>query len=233
MKEKKIADKDLGEITIRYNKRAKRYSLSVKNRKIIATIPKQGNEQTLFAFINEQRTKLLAILQKSTKLFLLDENTALQTLTFKLHVFRSQRLNFYATLKESTLHISCPENTDFNDNKIQQRLHLILKQALKKEALRILPARLETLAKQYLFQYNKVTIRDTKTRWGSCSSKKNISLSLSLMFLPAHLIDYVLLHELCHTIEMNHSHNFWTLMNKVTNCKAKALRSELKAHQTL
>jgi len=99
---------------------------------------------------------------------------------------------------------------------------------MRNEALRILPKRLEIIALHHGFQYSGVTIRQTKTRWGSCSSKKRINLSSSLMLLPEHLIDYVLMHELCHTVEMNHSERFWSLMNRVTNGNAHQLSKELK-----
>lgn len=233
MKEKIINDIELGEIILRHNKRAKRYLIRIRDGKTIATIPWRGNEQTMLTFINEQRAKLTAMKQKSAKHLLLNEQTELQTLTFRLHIFRSQRTNFYATLKEETLHIACPENTNFTDHNIQLKLHSILKQALKREANLTLPIRLKHLAGLHHFNYNKVSIRDTKTRWGSCSSNKDISLSVSLMLLPLYLVDYVLLHELCHTIEMNHSERFWSLMDKVTNSKAKALRHELKEYKML
>ena len=76
--------------------------------------------------------------------------------------------------------------------------------ALRHEALRVLSKRLAALAARYGFSYTRVTVRDMRTRWGSCSSERRISLALSLMTLPEHLIDYVLLHELCHTVEINH-----------------------------
>ncbi|MDR0348101.1 MAG: M48 family metallopeptidase [Tannerella sp.] len=233
MKEKIINDLELGEIVLRRNRRAKRYLIHIKDGKIIATIPWRGNEQTMLAFIHEQRSRLVAMQQKNAKHRLLDERTELQTLTFRLHIFRSQRTNFYAALKEGMLHIACPENTDFGDRQIQQKLHSILKQALKREANLTLPVRLKHLARLHHFDYNKVNIRDTKTRWGSCTARKDISLSVSLMLLPLYLADYVMLHELCHTVEMNHSERFWSLMDKVTNKQAKILRRELKEHQML
>ena len=101
---------------------------------------------------------------------------------------------------------------------------------LRLEALKHLPDRLHTLASLYNFTYSSVKISKGKSRWGSCSSKKNINLSLFLMKLPLHLIDYVILHELCHTIEMNHGPQFWELLDGVCNGKAKALRKELKTY---
>jgi predicted metal-dependent hydrolase len=99
---------------------------------------------------------------------------------------------------------------------------------LRQEAKSYLPKELERLAKEHGFKYKSVRIQKSKTRWGSCSSKATINLSLYLMLLPAHLIEYVLLHELCHTIHMNHSPDFWALLDKHTNGKAKELRCELK-----
>jgi predicted metal-dependent hydrolase len=231
--EKKINGGELGTITIRRNPRARRYSLRVKDGQIIATMPYRGDEHKMLAFIEEHRAKLLQILRKNPERLLLDEQTELQTYTFRLHLFRSARTNFYCTLKDGILHIACPEQTDFKDKQTQETLGRFLKEALRHEAKRILPHRLKELAERHRFSYEKVTIRDTESRWGSCSMQKHISLSLSLMLLPEHLIDYVLLHELCHTIEMNHSERFWLLMNQVTDGNAQKFRREMKHHQML
>ena len=101
-------------------------------------------------------------------------------------------------------------------------------QHLRLEALKYLPDRVHTLAIAYNFTYSSIKISKSKSRWGSCSSKKGISLSLFLMRLPLHLVDYVILHELCHTIEMNHGPKFWELLNTVCDGKAKTLRKELR-----
>ena len=96
-------------------------------------------------------------------------------------------------------------------------LHKVLGQWLKGKAEKVIPERLAELAELHGFHFNRVTIRGQKTRWGSCSSSKNINLNYKLLFLEQPLVDYVLIHELCHTLEMNHSARFWDL---VADCDA-------------
>jgi predicted metal-dependent hydrolase len=91
-----------------------------------------------------------------------------------------------------------------------------------------LTSRLEALAEQYNFSYNRVFIRNQKTRWGSCSVVNNINLNINLMRLPTELLEYVLLHELVHTRVKNHSRKFWNELDRyVPNSKsiAKKLRN--------
>ncbi len=80
---------------------------------------------------------------------------------------------------------------------------------LRKIAKSVLPKRLDELAQQFGYKYNKVAIKLMKSRWGSCSFKNNINLNISLMTIEEELIDYVLLHELVHTVEKNHGKKFW------------------------
>jgi len=103
--------------------------------------------------------------------------------------------------------------------------------ALRRRAQSVLPAQLAELARLHGFQYSGVTIRKSRSRWGSCSTKKSINLSLYLMLLPEHLIEYVLLHELCHTVQMNHSPAFWALLNRCTGNKAHELRREIRKYK--
>ena len=82
----------------------------------------------------------------------------------------------------------------------------------KKSTADFAHTRLQHFSKQYGFSYHKLSIRNQKSRWGSCSRKGDISLNYRIIFLPERLADYIIVHELCHTREMNHSKRFWALV---------------------
>jgi predicted metal-dependent hydrolase len=92
--------------------------------------------------------------------------------------------------------------------------------------------RLAGLAKNHRITYNKVSIRKQKTRWGSCSSNKNISLNIRLAVLPEGLIDYVIMHELVHTRVHDHSKKFWAMLDMYTG-DAKETAKKLKKHDSM
>jgi len=99
----------------------------------------------------------------------------------------------------------------------------------KAKAETVLINRLKYLADKYGFSYNRVFIRNQKTRWGSCSSKNNISLNIKLVRLPDDLIDYVILHELTHTTRRNHSKAFWKELGKLVG-NGKQMSSRLRSY---
>jgi predicted metal-dependent hydrolase len=170
-------------------------------------------------------------------------------------VFRKNTLakKYIIRIKEETVSVTIPRNGTCKEAEkfFQKNSALILREKeklqtkaalttpavanndslLRRQAISILPALLADLAGLHGFVYKEVKIRKSKTRWGSCSSKGTISLSFYLMLLPQHLITYVLLHELCHTIQMNHSPAFWALLDEHTHGQAKPLRKELKQYK--
>jgi predicted metal-dependent hydrolase len=98
------------------------------------------------------------------------------------------------------------------------------------KARAFLIARLEAMAELHDFKFTKVSIRNQKTKWGSCSARNNISLNMNLVRLPAELTDYVLLHELVHTRIKNHSSRFWAELDVCVGGGARALSKMLKGY---
>jgi predicted metal-dependent hydrolase len=102
----------------------------------------------------------------------------------------------------------------------------------RQAARRRLVDRLNYLALKFGFQYNRVFIKNQKTRWGSCSGKNNINLNVNLVRLPDELIDYTILHELVHTRIKNHGQRFWAQLDRLLGDAGK-LDQELNAYNFL
>lgn len=100
----------------------------------------------------------------------------------------------------------------------------------KRNAKKHLIQRLDYLADKYGFTYNRIFIKNQRTRWGSCSSKDNISLNMKLVRLPLEMQDYVILHELVHTKHKNHSKKFWQAMDKLVG-DSKQLRKQMRKYR--
>jgi predicted metal-dependent hydrolase len=128
--------------------------------------------------------------------------------------------------------IRYPRTVSWDSPAVQKKAESASARALKLEAEKLLPNRLRELAEQYGFSFNNVRVKRLKSRWGSCDSHQNITLNSFLIQLPWELIDYVLLHELNHTIHMNHSAAFWdNLMELIPD--VKTIRKNLRNYQPL
>jgi predicted metal-dependent hydrolase len=199
------------------------------------TLPRRATEDDAMHFIRSVEDKIRRKQDKIEKVrqrqqLIIDEYARLETLTFTVNAQVSERKNIYFLLKNSILKIEYPIETDCSRTEIQTYFWNGIAYFLRKEAKRILPDRTRQLAEKFGFNFNCVKIQASKSRWGSCSRGGNINLSFYLLLLPAHLVDYVILHELCHTKEMNHGVNFWRWLNRVTDNKSDELKVELKKH---
>lgn len=227
-----LEDKELGRIEIWRSDRATRIKILIKPDRLRITLPLRATQQQGLEFLDQVRAR---IKQKQLKVTAsaqhIDEEHPLQTLSFVTQVQPADRDKVFFRLKDGVLLIEYPSGADPRTEQMQTFFKNGIHFFLRKEAKRLLPGRLAQLAQLYGFAYTDVKIQSSQTRWGSCSGRKSINLSYFLLTLPPALIDYVLLHELCHTVEMNHGERFWKLMDRVTDNKSKALRSAVKKHR--
>lgn len=226
-----IEDKELGLLVVRVNLRARSLVFCAKSDAVYVSVPPGTTMKDLKRAIEDLRGKLLASRQETARP-LVDLNYRIDAENFKLSLITGEKEQFLANSQLGFMQIICPPNADFTDENLQIWLHKVIEESLRRNAKSFLPLRLEYFSKLCGLFYASVKINSSKGRWGSCSAKKDINLSYFLVLLPSHLIDYVLLHELCHTREMNHSDRFWGLLNQFTDGKALALRSELKNFRT-
>jgi predicted metal-dependent hydrolase len=115
----------------------------------------------------------------------------------------------------------------------EQNAEEALWRLLHQEAMQYLPERLSYLAEIHGLTYSGLKIRRMKSRWGSCTAQNSINLNTWLMMLPEHLSDYIILHELAHTLHRNHSPAFWEVLDQYTRGRSKELRRELKTHRIM
>ena len=224
----------LGIIHYKRSIRASRISVKIRPDGLIVTLPYTKSQSEATAFITSVHDK---ILQKQLRIRQrnltnqLNEGTTIKTATFQVEMKPVERDNVFFNFGDGVLLIEYPLHADLASAAVRKVCWDGIYYFMKKEAKRTLPSRVELLADKYGFDYLDVKIQSGRTRWGSCSANKNINLSFYLMILSPELIDYVILHELCHTKEMNHGVKFWKLMDEVTGGKTAMYRKELKKYQ--
>lgn len=208
-----LKDAEFGTVAIRCNPRARRVILRVKHdASVHITVPHKRHlkiaEQLLEDSRQTVRVQRQALAQKTPRY----EPGVMVGRNHQL-IFRAQASPAVAVrVTEERIIVSYPFSLTPQDEIVQQKIRPAVKRALRRQAASYLPVRLARLASMWGFDYKEARVSSGHTRWGSCSSDNVISLNLSLMTLPDHLIDYVICHELCHTKEHNHSDRFWQLV---------------------
>lgn len=226
-----LTDKELGEIVVRCNVRARRMTFRLKEGRLHATVPPGVSMAELRRAVDELRPRLRRVSMARTSKPV-DFAYRIDAELFKLTLVPSSGKRFLLRAEAETVQIVCPADTDFAEEGLQTWLRKAVVEALRRQAKAVLPDRLCELARLHGLDYSGVKINTSRSRWGSCSARKSINLSCYLLLLPARLVDYVLLHELAHTREMNHGERFWALLDAMTDGRARVLREEMRAYRT-
>lgn len=208
-----IVDDEFGRISIkrRANARYVRLRMS-EDGEVSVTLPKYANIHHAEDIVDSSREQIRSWLQKQKRKVTVfqDGDRVGRSHVIKFHAEEREAIRI--STRDLVIHVYHPRSMFESDPKVQKALLPHLHKAMQKEARAYLPRRLRYLAEEYGFSYERVRFGTQKGRWGSCSSRGTISLNVGLMLLEPELIDYVLVHELCHTKQMNHSAAFWSLV---------------------
>ena len=219
----------IGTVTFRKNRRSKNVKISVKpDKSVHVSFPFYVSTREVAAFVVKNEDWILSQQQKfEARKNVFDEGTTLKTKLYNIVFVRGEKDEAFRSNYNLTLKVK-----DFNSESSKRFIENTLLAIYRYEAKKLLPPRLKELAEQFHYKYNKVTIRNNKRNWGSCSSKNNISLNLQMMKLQDELIDYILIHELVHTEIKNHRPEFWERLNQLTNNNAKELAKKVSQYST-
>ena len=216
MTTKYIDIEQVGSVSFTINERSRRIRLSIKSDgEIVVSMPSSVLYRDAIRFVE---SKIDWILKQKTKIqtrsTLFAPESCFKTRFHKLAITKGNTDKVYNRVGNGVIQIFIPERVNHEQPKVQEFIKNTLIDVMRWEAKVYLPKRLKELADKHGFKYENVSIKNASTRWGSCSSVNNINLNLHLMRVPEHLIDYVLLHELTHTVVKNHGDKFWLLLEQ-------------------
>ena len=207
-----IEDSEFGKVTVRRSAKATQVRLRVApDGTLRASMPMYAPIFLLKRLLKNSRAELRELLQQSQPHTEFKDGQQIGK-SHTIIVRPSTRL--LTKVKGQHILVELPNNMTLNDPLVNRSVRDGIIAALRLEAKSYLPKRLAYLANQLGFSYQKVRFSHASGRWGSCSSNGTISLNIALMKLPFELIDYVLIHELSHTVQMNHSQDFWDLVQQ-------------------
>ena len=238
MKNEKIVKySDIGQVLYRKNPRARNISIRISRKgEVRVTVPRFCTYHTAEVFVLKKRDwinkKVLFLECRNSEKIVWKEGSILPFFSGDILIEKGVGENIEARKVDLDWHIKLSNGFDAHSEEEQQYLSQVIADIGLKEAKLQLPGILNDISMRFNLPYQKVSMRKMKSRWGSCSPHNNISLNSALIFLPYNLIEYVLLHELVHTVHKNHGRNFWgTLENMMPDAIAR--RKELNNHEMM
>jgi predicted metal-dependent hydrolase len=217
------------EYTLRTSSRARRASIRVSHRgKVEVVVPCQFDEKRVPAFVDKHADWIESRVARVERELATLEPEPVDSLerptSFQLRTVREWWDVTYAESDSSR--ITVHEGSPYRGSGANGDLRLTgavsdptdctraLRRWLRGRSRRHLEPRLDSLAAEHGFEFSRLTVRLQRSRWGSCSSRGTISINAKCLFLPPPLTEYLLLHELCHTVHANHSADFYVLLEQ-------------------
>lgn len=232
--EKLIEVGGIGPVTFIMRNTCRNMRITVKhNNTVKVTMPYGYSINSAMQFVDEKKGWIKKQQNKNelkaTAPVLFDESTVFRTTRHALRILKHEKNTIKSVIDKDFISVYYPYTADIKDPRIQEAVKKAILMAWRMEAEEILPFMTSKLAMQHGLKYSSLKIRNNKTRWGSCSGKNSINLNFHLVRLPHHLCEYVILHELAHTIHKNHGEYFWRTLDKMTG-NARGLDKELNLY---
>lgn len=202
-------------------------------RKSISLIIKNGGEFVVRAPINCSNKKIEEFIKQKSKWIIEKRQAQIACLLQPLNVLDGEKI--YILGKEYLISLSEYSRVKIKENSLSipsENSKEKLITFLKKQAKKYFQIKTNDIAEKFGFKFEKISISSAKTCWGSCSAKNNIHFTYKLIMCPEEVVEYIIIHELCHTKEKNHSKKFWLL---VENCcpKYKSHEKWLKDNRSI
>jgi hypothetical protein len=227
--------KDIGKVSFIRKDTVRNLKITIKPMKgVQVTMPRFVSIESAGKFVEEKRSWIkksqLKLNRYENKTTVFDGNMNFQTRDHILILDRHARSVIRTVIGQGKVFVTFPEFADVHDPRIQNAIRKAIVRAWHIEAAKYLPSRVDYLAKQHELNYNSVTVRENKSRWGSCSRDNKINLNIHLMRLPQHLCDYIILHELAHIIHKHHQKAFWNFLDAITGGQSRKLDKEMNRY---
>jgi predicted metal-dependent hydrolase len=204
--------------TLRISNKAKYLRLQINNSNELEVIlPKRYGQKKAEDFILQKKKWILKHLSEKQNNSFFFFGKAIEVLIHYDFFVEKPQINY----SNKKLTASIPSGYSFTQDEIYNLW-------LRHKAKAYIPKRVQELSKNTGFNYKKVTIRSQKTRWGSCSANGKLSFNYRLIKFRERVVDYVIVHELCHLKELNHTKKFWKLVERFCS-DYKNLKKELKS----
>ncbi len=227
--EERMEDTTLGILHIRRNTRAVRMTFRPAEDGLLITAPVRASVADIRKSVEQMRPRLEKMMQKfESRRTEITPEFRIENEFFTFYSQPDERKTPVARHTENGVVCLYPPGYSFQNEVFRKWIVGQIENALRRIATREFAPRLATLAAQRGLKYGRLSITKAKGRWGSCSTRRHISLSLYLVLLPRHLQDYVMQHELTHLLEMNHSPRFHARLDEALGGREQDCLRELK-----
>lgn len=193
------------DFTVRRSRRAKKLSMRIVSGSLELVLPVRASVAAAHKFLASNR----AWVDKNRHLLYTHDDNLPQSINLQF-----LQKEYFVSLLPSSGRLHIKESADqlliFVKGHNNKQVKTLLKAWLSRQAKTTLPIFLHTISERYGLSYNKCLVRSQRTIWGSCSTSGDISLNAKLLFCPMNLVEYVMVHELCHMLQSNHSARFWS-----------------------